>query len=105
MAKPPSTWKNIERKIARFWGAERNPLSGSNSRQSSSDSLHKILYIETKYKKRHTILTLYRETEVKAKKEGKIPIICIAEKGKKGFWALIKDTDIERVITEKELIR
>lgn len=43
-----STWKKFERSVARFFGAERTALSGSNSKISSSDSTHDRLYIECK---------------------------------------------------------
>lgn len=42
-------WKAYERRVARFFGSERTPLSGINSRHdTSSDSLHSTLYVETK---------------------------------------------------------
>ncbi|HTT74243.1 MAG TPA: hypothetical protein VMG99_08925 [Thermoplasmata archaeon] len=42
-------WKKVERRIAEFFGTERNPLSGGNSKHSRSDSLHLTLFIETKH--------------------------------------------------------
>lgn len=42
-------WKRYELKAARFFGSERTPLSGINSRHDThSDTLQWILYIETK---------------------------------------------------------
>jgi len=94
------TWKRVERKIARFFGAERNPLSGENSKHSRSDSLHERLFIETKHRKYHSAVTLWRETKEKAKKEGKTPVICLAEKHKNGFWVMCHSDDLETVSNE-----
>lgn len=42
-------WKVYERRTARFFGVERTPLSGINSRHdTTSDTLHPTLYIECK---------------------------------------------------------
>ena len=42
-------WKTYELKVARFFGTERTPLSGINSRHdTSSDTLHASLYLEAK---------------------------------------------------------
>ena len=87
------TWKAIERKVARFFGAERTPLSGGNGKITRSDSLHPNLFIETKYRVKHSAVTLWRDTYDKAVVENKIPVVCLAEKGKQGFWILFKSTD------------
>ena len=83
------TWKKAERRICRYFGAERNPLSGENSRHTRSDCLHETLYIEVKHRKKHSAVTLCDDTAKKAKKEGKIPVVCLAEKGRHGFWILV----------------
>ena len=46
------TWKHRERDAAAVFGAKRQPLSGSSGRDdlTRSDSLHKKLFIETKFK-------------------------------------------------------
>lgn len=41
-------WKNFERKIAKIFNTQRTALSGSNSKITSSDTLHPELYIEIK---------------------------------------------------------
>ena len=40
--------KTQERRVARFFGTERTPLSGGASRHTRSDTLHPKLYIEVK---------------------------------------------------------
>ncbi len=97
----PKTWKNIERKIARFFGAERNPLSGGNGGHSRSDSLHERLFIEVKYRVSHSAVTLWRDTAEKAKKEDKIPVVCLSEKGKQGFWVMCHSEDLTAVANQR----
>lgn len=102
---PPATWKNIERKIARFFGSDRTPLSGSNSKHSQSDSLHPILYIETKYRVAHSAITLWRDTAEKAKAEEKIPVVALAEKNKQGFWVLVHSSDLTAVAHQRSKLK
>ena len=101
------TWKAVERRIARFFGAERNPLSGSNGKHSESDSLHHTLFIESKHRVKHSAVTLWRDTAEKAKRENKIPVVCLAEKNKKGFWVVVHSDDLtavanQRIVTMKK---
>jgi len=82
-----STWKRGEQTLAKFFGTTRTPLSGGNSKVTRSDSLHKRLYFEMKKgkyvpKTLASILELYRKTEERALKEGKIPILVIRETGR-----------------------
>lgn len=101
MACPSKTWKSRERKLAESFGTKRTPLSGSNSgHNTSSDSLHPTIYMESKYRKRHSVLTLYRETEEKANKENKIPVVALSEKGKAGFWLLIHQDNLIQLAEE-----
>lgn len=94
------TWKQAERDVASFFGSTRTPLSGSNSRHTGSDSLHKRLFIETKYRKRHAVVQLWRDTKELAAKEDKIPVICLKEKGRHGFWVMCHSSDLEAVAAE-----
>lgn len=93
-------WKSIERKIAKFFGSERTPLSGGNSKITRSDSLHPKLFIETKYRKNFAIVKLYEETKAMAKKEKKIPVVCLAENGKPGFYIMLHSKDFADVAFE-----
>lgn len=95
-------WKVHERRACSFFGAVRCPLSGSNSRHTSSDCIHCVLYIENKSRKRHAIISLYRKTEEKAKAEGKIPVLTLFEKGFRSFLVVCKADDFERIIQERE---
>jgi len=90
---PDKFWKVHERKISKFFGGQRNPLSGSRSGHTAGDVIHPTLYVEVKSRKKFAVLELWKDTQEKAKKEGKIPIVALCEKNKKGFWILIKDED------------
>jgi hypothetical protein len=99
---PNKTWKASERKVAKSFGTKRNSLSGSNSKVSSSDTTHDKLYIENKYRVKHTAITLWTDTKEKAKKENKTPVVCLCEKNKKGFWVLVHIDDLKQVADEME---
>lgn len=94
-------WKEVERRVAGFFGARRNPLSGGNSGHTRSDSLHGALFIETKYRKRWEVLGIWRFARDCARQENKIPLVCLAEKGKPGFWILVHSNDLTAVANQR----
>ena len=98
MATSRSTWKSFERTVASFFGSERTPLSGGNSKITRSDSLHKRLYIECKYRASHSIVSTWDDAKLKADVEGKIPLVCIRQKRRKGFWILVHCEDMKEVV-------
>lgn len=93
-------WKRRERKVASLFGAVRAPLSGGNGRQTRSDSLHERLFIETKSRKAHSVVTLWDDAAEKAKKEGKTPVVALCVNGRPGTWLLVKDADLQTVAAE-----
>ena len=97
------TWKAVERRVAGFFGVRRNPLSGSNSGGTHSDSLHERLFIETKHRKKHSAVSLWRKTEDLAHKENKIPVVVLCEKGARGFWILVHASDLTAVANQRTL--
>lgn len=82
-------WKAFERRVARFFGTERNALSGGNSKLTRSDSLHPSLFIEAKQRKRFAAVRLWDATKQLADRENKTPVVCLSEKGRPGFWVLV----------------
>ncbi len=93
-----NTWKQRERQIASYFGTKRVPLSGSNSgHDTSSDSMHPTLYIEDKLRAKFAAVTLWDDTATKAKAEGKTPVVCLAEKGRPGFWVMVHSNDLIQV--------
>lgn len=55
----------------------------------------KIIKIE---KKKHSVLTLYDDTKKMADVENKTPVIALCQKNRKGFWIVVKSTDLNTVI-------
>jgi hypothetical protein len=90
-------WKQIERRVAAYFGVGRNPLSGSNSKQTGSDTLHPRLFIEIKARVAHAAVTLWRSTSRLAKKEGKVAVVVLAERNKHGFWIVCHSSDLQEV--------
>ena len=95
------TWKAVERKVASYFFSRRTPLSGGNSGGTRSDSLHDTLFIETKYRVKHSAVQLWHKTAKLAGKEGKIPVVALCEKGKRGFWLVIHASDLIAVANQR----
>ena len=96
-----STWKKRERQVAKFFGTERVPLSGSNSKITGADIIHDKLFVEHKHRRRHTLLSLYDRVKAIAKKENKIPVVTISELGRSGFWVLVHSSDLTAVANQR----
>lgn len=95
-------WKSRERKVAKSFGALRNIGSGSMGRpdKSCSDSTHETLFLEVKLRAKHTAVQLYDKTAKLAKKEKKIPVVVLAEKGRPGTWLVLRQKDLPHVAAE-----
>jgi hypothetical protein len=72
-------WKKTEKEVAEIFNTKRNPFSGSNGGISHSDSIHPQIFIEAKTRESHPIMNLYKDTEILAQNEGKIPILALRE--------------------------
>ena len=101
---PTKTWKVHERLVASIFGTERTPLSGGNSKHTRSDTLHERLFIETKYRKNHTVVTLWKETKKLAEKEGKVPVIALRSKGSKYTHIMVEIADLMAIAKELVMI-
>lgn len=89
-------WKAAERHAAKAVGGQRTPLSGSNSLITAGDVVHPKYYVEVKYRVRFAVLTLMRATEVLAKLEGKVAMVCLQERGsKQRYWIMSEKTMLE----------
>lgn len=88
-------WKAQERRVAEYFKTERTPLSGSNGKQTQSDTLHEKLYVECKDRKHHAVCALMDDTAKKAKNEGKIPMVCLTEPNRRGFLIVLRSCDYE----------
>ena len=95
------TGKARERQVASYFNTNRTPLSGGYSRHTRSDSLHDKLFVECKLRKRHSVISLWDETNEMAKKESKVPVIALCESGRPGFWIMVHSNDLNKLITQK----
>jgi hypothetical protein len=94
------SWKREERRIAKMFHTERTPLSGGNSRHTTSDTLSLEFYVESKLWKDVPFWKLfYEEIVPEAKKENKIPILIVKKKGSPQPMRLfiMKQEDVMRV--------
>ena len=97
------SWKELEQKIARMRGVSRTPLSGGNSKQTRSDTLDNVFFIECKLRKNPAVANLYEAVEKLAKKENKIPVLVVKKKGKHGELFIVSDKYLKEFIEKWEV--
>jgi hypothetical protein len=76
--------------------------SGTTNREdlTPSDSTHPVLYIERRFRRRHTVRTLHDATKKQATKEGKVPVLALFDKNRPGFLVCIHSDDLMTVLAE-----
>lgn len=97
-----NTWKQGERRVCRYFGLQRVPLSGGNSGHTRGDCYDPLgqnnkLFIEVKHRKKHSVVTLWDETKKLADKESKTPVVALIEKGRPGFWIMVHSEDLVKI--------
>lgn len=97
--------KAVESQVAKFFGTTRTPLSGSNSRHTSSDTLHNVLYIEVKQGKQipKFFTDIWSEAKTNAKKEGKIPLVALKPRGFTGCIFIADMRSLSEILIQKEV--
>lgn len=101
-------WKEAERKLAKIFGTTRRPLSGMTHTYNGTggdDCMHDKLYLESKYtgsprSPYNGAIKLFQDTENKAHKEKKIPVVGLRKKHAKGCILMINSQDLETVLRE-----
>lgn len=91
MSTARSTWKAAERRVAAYFGSTRTPLSGGNSKHTRSDTLSPDVFVETKYRAHSATASLFDKTAELARKEGKLPVVVLVTKRRKGFLVVTDD--------------
>lgn len=97
------TWQRAEGRAAAPFGAKRSPGSGSSGRDdvlSTSDSTHERIYLETKLRAKTAVRALHDETKAKARKEGKVPVLALFDKGCQGCLYVVHWDDLEAFAAE-----
>ncbi len=98
---PDKTWKRVERVVAKKMGGTRNSLSGSNSKITSGDVVHDLFYIEVKHRKKIPFYVEFKDAKIKAKQEGKIPMVILHEKFSKNYIVMM---DLDNLSALKNII-
>jgi len=91
------TWKKLERRTAKRFGAKRNPLSGSRSRHTSGDVIHPQIYFECKWRKHLAVLSWFKEIAQAARIEKKIPVLILKSKDYPRDCILLEIKELEKV--------
>jgi hypothetical protein len=97
------TWQLAESRLARFFGCERQVLSGSSGRpddHTCSDATHPRLFLEGKLRETHAVRTLHDATRILAKKEKKVPVLGLFDKNRPGFLIVVHSDDWQAVVEE-----
>ena len=87
-------WKAFERRVATFFGGIRCPVLGTDTK---ADVDHETLFIECKQRQKHSVVTLWDTVKKRAGREGKTPVVCLSEKGRKGFWIMVHSDDLTKL--------
>ena len=61
----------------------------------------KLIKLTKIEKSKHSCITLFDKTERLAKLENKIPVVALCQKHRKGFWIVVKEKDLKKVIDIK----
>jgi len=93
-----NTWKELERKTAKLLNGKRNPLSSSNSLHTSGDIIHDTFYVECKLRKKLSVVSQFQQVRENAKKENKIPILVLKEKGKHSELVVMDMKDFNKIL-------
>ena len=62
-----------------------------------SDNTFKDIKVNVIRKKKHAVISLYDKTKKLAEAEGKIPVICLCQSHRKGFWIVVHEDDLDKV--------
>ena len=97
------SWKRLEQKVAEMRGTRRTPLSGGNSGITRSDTLDKEFFIECKLRKNPAVWNLYEQVGELADAEGKVPVLVIKKKGKRGELFVVHSKHLDAFIEKWRL--
>lgn len=98
-------WKRAEQSVASFYGTDRTPLSGGNSKQTRSDTRSERLFIECKVAAEFAAYTLLNRTRILARVEDKIPVVALKRLGTPGHLICVHSSDLVALCEEVLRIR
>lgn len=94
-------WKRREAEFASIFGVRRRPLSGGSGipgKGRDDFDGHPTLFGECKDYARQAVRTLWRETNAKAVKEIKVPVLGLYERGRHGALIVVHEDDMINVV-------
>lgn len=96
------TWQKAEGRVAALFGARRQVGSGSSGRDdlTRSDSTHPRLFLEVKLRQAHAVRSLHDEVKAHARREGKVPVVVLHDKGRPGALVCVHTDDLAEVLAE-----
>ena len=100
MAEP--AWKQFERAVARFFGCER---TGPMQEKDANDINHDCLHVQCKHSKKHAIVSVWDAAKAVADKAGKIPCVAIKQKGRHGWFIMMKAEDLTAVANQRLIVK
>ena len=56
------------------------------------------LLVKKEEKKKHSVISLWDDTKKLADAENKTTVLALCQKHRKGFWIVVKETDLQKVI-------
>jgi hypothetical protein len=95
-----STWKRRERDAARFFGAERQPLSGSGGGRRAPIRPTTGSTSNARCGRRPPSGTSGSKPRDRARKERKTPVLTLFDKGKPGALIVVHQDDLAAVAVE-----
>lgn len=100
MKRHSMAWRTFEYRVAELFGGIRCAFSGAQPAVTGTraDVRHPHLFIEAKYRQKHSLATLMQDTRVKADAERKIPVVCLKEHGQRGCLIVIDSNDLDRLV-------
>lgn len=98
MATSKRTWQRFEAAVAAIFGTKRVPFQVCNQGIILTPILCILIFTyECKLRESFSIWRLFDDTSKKAKKEGKIPLVAIKEKNKKGCLFIISPDNLKEL--------
>lgn len=92
------TWKNLERKTAAILDGDRAGVTGL----STPDVYHDRFEIECKYRAALAFIPWFEQAAKHSKKSGKIPLLICKQKNKQGEYAILKLSDLAKLLKISE---
>ena len=94
-------WKRFERQVNKFFNGGGRSRAFHNWMKHGSDIMHDILHVQCKYKKRDTLVGVWKDA--KKASDGKIPVVCIKTHGDNGFFVFCHSTDLTAIANQRTI--